>query len=148
MEHVDGVVVVLYTHKNDHPRIAVLKRTLNWEGWELVKGRKEGDEDTISAARREIIEETGIEPESIEELDTKHEWTYERDGAQYKASYDSCLAKAPADARMTVDTNDEDEHTKGFFLNFRDAKDILTHKNQRELIEMVENRLKEKVMDR
>ncbi|MCJ7428957.1 MAG: NUDIX domain-containing protein [Candidatus Nanohaloarchaeota archaeon QJJ-5] len=143
MEEVKGVVIVLYTIKNGHPRIAVLKRTLNWEGWELVKGRKDDDEDPKETARREIKEETGIDPASITILDDTHEWTYERDGTKYHAIYDTCIARAPDGARIQVQHNNDEEHEKGFFLNPRDAKDILTHENQQSLIESVTDRLEE-----
>lgn len=136
MEQVDGVTVILYTIKNGHPRIAVLRRTLNWDGWELVKGRQDGDESVKETARREIEEETGLEPEWIKSLDITHEWTYEREGTRYQASYDAFLAKAPDNARISVDTNVDDEHSKGLFLNPRDARDILTHENQQELIDI------------
>lgn len=141
METVNGVTVVLYKEHGDYYRFAVLRRELNWEGWELVKGKIDDGEEPAGAARREVAEETGIEPRSITDLDTVHEWTYERDGTKYEARYRCFMAEAPPDALIDVDANHVEEHSKGHFLNSRDALDILTHENQRELVEQVVERL-------
>jgi 8-oxo-dGTP pyrophosphatase MutT (NUDIX family) len=143
MEEVEGVVIALYKEMDGYYRFAVLRRERNWEGWELVKGRMDGEENPADAARREVIEETGIDPEDITALDSTHEWTYERDGTEYHARYHTFLARAPQDAYITVSQNDEEEHSKGHFLNLRDTLDILTHDNQQELVQQAVEHLKE-----
>lgn len=135
METVNGVTVVVYKEHGDYFRFAVLRRTLNWDGWELVKGHIDEGEDAEAAARREVSEETGIEPINIQPLDTMHEWEYERDGTEYQAEYQCFLAQAPSNALIRVDEDTEpQEHSKGHFLNSRDAIDILSHDNQKELL--------------
>ncbi len=143
MEEVKGVMVCLYKLKNGHPRYCVLKRELNWEGWEFPKGRIDDGEDPEEAARREVIEETGIEPEEITKLDETHKWTYERDGNKYRSIYRCFMAEAPGDARVDLEQNPDDEHTQGFFLNFRDTREILEHDNQRYLLERAAEKIEE-----
>ncbi|MDY6770771.1 MAG: NUDIX domain-containing protein [Candidatus Nanohaloarchaea archaeon] len=144
MKEVEGVVVALYKPTGDYHRFAVLKRDVNWEGWELPKGRLDDTEDPEKAARREIKEETSIEPVSITDLDEIHEWEYEQDGEKRHAKYHAFMAEAPENAFIDVSDNpDKDEHSKGHFLNLRDTKDVLTHENQRELVEKVAERLQE-----
>lgn len=137
------VCVVLYKMMDGHPRYAVLKRTLNWEGWELPKGHLE-DDDRAASARTEVAEETGItELASLSQLDYDYGWTYEEDGETVKVCCDCFLAEAPADALIDVSNNPHDEHEKGHFLNFRDARDILTHDDQRELLQYAHGILEE-----
>ncbi len=140
MREEERVCVVLYKWAGDTPRYAVLERVKNWEGWELVKGRMEGTAE--ETARLEVEEEAGIdEVENIEELDHDLEWEYEEDGESIHVSCHCFLAEAPEDARISVEDNPDEEHADGYFLNFRDAKDILTYDDQRELLEAAHERL-------
>ncbi|MDY6778845.1 MAG: NUDIX domain-containing protein [Candidatus Nanohaloarchaea archaeon] len=143
MEQVPGVVVVLYKRVDGYNRYAVLKRTKNWEGWELVKGHIEDKEEPEEAAHREVREETGITPENVQSMDEINEWEYKRDGTQYHARYRAYLAEAPSDAYIDVSGNEHGEHSKGHFLNFRDTVEILTHDNQRELVKQAADQLAE-----
>ncbi|MDY6789573.1 MAG: NUDIX domain-containing protein [Candidatus Nanohaloarchaea archaeon] len=135
MEKVEGVVVVLYREGSEDPRFAVLRREKNWEGWELVKGGIDQGESAEEAAAREVEEETGIEPVEVEDMEEVHEWDYRREGENYHAEYQAFLAKAPEESYIEVDSNHAEEHSKGFFLNLRDTKGLLTHENQRALVE-------------
>lgn len=135
MKKVEGVVVVVYKKSDGSTRYAVLKRELNWEGWELVKGKVEDGEDLEKTAKREVKEETGIEANEIVSLDDIHEWEYQRNGEKHKAEYHAFLAEVPEDSYIDVDANKVEEHSKGFFLNLRDSKGMLTHDNQKELLE-------------
>jgi 8-oxo-dGTP pyrophosphatase MutT (NUDIX family) len=145
MNEVEGVVVALYKMAGGHPRFAVLRRDVNWDGWEVPKGRLDDGEDPEEAVRREVLEETGIEPEEVTDLDDIHEWEYERDGDRFHARYHAFMARAPDSAFIDISDNpDKDEHSKGHFLNTRDTTDILTHENQRDLIETVAARLEDR----
>ncbi|MDY6774025.1 MAG: NUDIX domain-containing protein, partial [Candidatus Nanohaloarchaea archaeon] len=135
MKEEERVCVVLYKLMGDSPRYAVLKRVKNWEGWELVKGHLEdGLEET---ARQEVKEETGIEEiKSIEPLECEAGWTYEEDGEEVQTRCDCFLVQVGEDASVSVDQNPHEEHEHGYFLNHRDARDILTHDTQRRLLSL------------
>lgn len=138
MQEEQRVCVVLRKTVGGGKRYGVLKRTKNWEGWELVKGHIDDDEAPADAAAREVNEETGIETvKDITALDYELTWTYERDGEQRRSVCRCFLIDVPSDAYIDVGANPDDEHATGHFLNFRDARDILTYDNQRELLEHV-----------
>lgn len=137
-------MVAVYKDSGGSPRFAVLKRDLNWEGWELVKGKLEEGEDPKETARRETEEETGIEPKEVTSLDKTHTWEYHREGEKHKAEYHVFLAEVPEDAYVDVDNNEVAEHSKGFFLNERDAVGLLTHDNQKELVEEAAEKIEER----
>jgi len=136
METVRRICAVVCKEMDAAYRWAVLKRVKNWEGWELPKGHIEDDtaEETVY---REIQEELGIARATVrrvEPLDFSLEWTYDRDGEEKKAVCDCFLVMVDQDVYITVAQNPDDEHAKGHFLNFRDARDILTYDDQRELL--------------
>ena len=46
----------------------------NQNAWQMPQGGIDGDEDPQSAAYRELLEETGIEPENVKFLATSSKW--------------------------------------------------------------------------
>lgn len=131
-----GVIAVLLKPTNSHYRFAVFRRTLNWEGWELVKGGVEDDEGEEKAVKREIEEEAGIKEDEIVELspmDGRVQWSYQRNQTKIKADYKPFLVKVPAQTKIKLPESN-DEHSQGLFLNYRDARDILAFDNNRQLI--------------
>ena len=132
-----GVVVVAYKEVRRNRRYLVLKRTKNWEGWELPKGHLEND-DYRETVKLELSEETGLEEEKIEEIQEmgeKLEWTFEDDGEKVKREYKAFVVKIGRDAVVDVSGNPHDEHENGFFLDYEDASSLLTYDNQEELLE-------------
>jgi len=132
-----GVVVVAYKEVRRNLRYLVLKRTKNWEGWELPKGHLEND-NYRETVKLELGEETGLEEEKIEEvqeMEKKLEWTFEDDGEKVKREYKAFVVKIGEDAVVDVSGNPHDEHENGFFLDYEDASSLLTYDNQKELLE-------------
>ncbi|MFB6143750.1 MAG: NUDIX domain-containing protein [Candidatus Nanohaloarchaea archaeon] len=132
-----GAIIVAY-QDGKRPRFLVLKRSKNWEGWELPKGHLE--EDLRSTALEELKEEAGIseeEIEELEELDEKVEWSFEVDGEEHKRSYTAFRAQISGDAVVDVSDNPDEEHEEGFFFRYRDAESLLTYGQHRELLEQV-----------
>jgi 8-oxo-dGTP pyrophosphatase MutT (NUDIX family) len=133
-----GVLIIAYQKSLRNHRILVLKRTKNWEGWELPKGHLEND-DYRETVKLELKEEAGLDEETIQEItetgDTL-EWTFENDdGEQIKREYKAFIAKIGEDAVVDVSENPHDEHETGFFLDYEDAEALLTYDNQKEILE-------------
>jgi 8-oxo-dGTP pyrophosphatase MutT (NUDIX family) len=132
-----GVVVVAYKEVRRNHRYIVLKRTKNWEGWELPKGHLEED-DYRETVKLELGEEAGLSEEEIEDIkdmDETLEWTFEDDGEEIKREYKAFLVKISEDAIVDVSENPHDEHETGFFLDYEDASSLLTYDNQAEILE-------------
>lgn len=136
----EGVVVVVFKEFRDYHRYAILERVKNWEGWELVKGHRDKDEDVATAAKREVREETGVTDFlTVETLPVQHQWEYTRNGTRIRAEYDAVLIQVPEEAKIDVSVNTHEEHARGHFLNYRDTQTMLTHDNQRELVRQAQN---------
>lgn len=132
-----GVVIVAYKKVRRNHRYLVLKRTKNWEGWELPKGHLEND-DYRETVKLELGEEAGLDGEkieSIEDMEETLEWTFEDDGEEIKREYKAFLVEISEDAIVDVSENPHDEHETGFFLDYGDASSLLTYDNQREILE-------------
>lgn len=138
-----GVTIVAYKESNRNNRFLVLKRTKNWDGWELPKGHLEND-DYIETVKLELEEEAGVTEdslESVESLDQVMEWTFERDDEKIKREYHCYIVKVSEDAIVDTSNNPHDEHENGYFFNLDDATALLTYDNQRELLEEVSENL-------
>ena len=132
-----GVVVVAYKEVRRNHRYLVLKRTKNWEGWELPKGHLEED-DYRETVKLELGEEAGLSEEEIEDIkdmDETLEWTFEDDGEEIKREYKAFLVEISEDAVVDVSENPHDEHETGFFLDYEDGSSLLTYDNQAEIVE-------------
>ena len=139
-----GVVIVAYKEVRRNHRYLVLKRTKNWEGWELPKGHLEND-DYTETVKLELGEEAGLEEENIEnikEMEETLEWTFEDDGEEIKREYKAFIVKISEGAIVDVSENPHDEHETGFFLDFEDASSLLTYDNQAEILEKGKESLK------
>ncbi|MCJ7450650.1 MAG: NUDIX domain-containing protein [Candidatus Nanohaloarchaeota archaeon QJJ-9] len=141
MEEKYGVLVIAYKPVEKGHRVAVLKRSKGWEGWELVKGGKKDGETVEEAAERETCEEIGIDPEKVKPIGEKVGWEYEKDEKKYRVEAEICVAKVSNDARISIEDNPHEEHSKGFFFNYRDAKGLLTYEEQEKALEKVWNRI-------
>lgn len=135
-----GVIIAAYKQGGRNPRFLVLKRTKNWEGWEIPKGHLEND-DYRDTVRIELEEEAGIKEEwieSIREMDEEASWTYERDGEEFKKEYRAFVVKIADEAHVDTSNNPDDEHETGFFFRSRDAKSLITYDNNLEILEKAE----------
>lgn len=131
-----GVMLVAYKQKNA-PRYLVLKRKKNWEGWETPKGHLE-DGDYEATVKEELKEEAGIQEDEIRDIrdmEETVEWSFEDDGEEVKREYRGYLVKVSPEAHVDVSRNPHDEHEHGFFFSYRDASEMITHDNNRELLE-------------
>lgn len=142
MELEKGVIIIAYKPA-DKPRYLVLKRKKNWEGWETPKGHLENDdyEETVEI---ELEEEAGIDPEQITEvqdMDKTVSWEYEQDGKEFKKEYKTFLVELDPDTFVDVSANPDDEHEHGYFFVYRDAKKMITHDNNLELLEEAHQRI-------
>lgn len=131
-----GVILVVYKESRRNNRYALLKRTKNWEGWELPKGHLE-EEDYEHTVKLELQEETGIEEDQIQEIkdmDETTSWEYEQDGEEFRKEYKAFMVKVDEDTIIDTSQNPCDEHEQGFFLKRDDAEGLLTYENNTEVL--------------
>lgn len=140
-----GVILVVFKKPGRSSRYAVLKRSKNWEGWEVPKGHLE--EDYRETVKQELREETGLDEnhiEKIQELDHTVEWSFEEDGEEVKREYKAFVVKVDSSAFIDVNENPHEEHEKGHFFNFDDARTLLTYEEHKELLDKADEFIEDK----
>jgi len=118
-----GVDAVVFSVQRGIVKVLMLRRNVSEErfgtGWEFVKGALEEDETFLEAARREIEEETGLNPMLIKELEG--EMTIDARYRQ-KPHYDYVKKRAfvflHTDGKVTIDPK---EHDDWAWMDFRQA---------------------------
>ena len=141
-----GVAIIAYKESRGSRRFLVLKRTKNWEGWEIPKGHLEED-DYNKTVEIELGEEAGIEKDQIEEiqeLGEDLEWSYEDEekGEEVKREYRGFIVKISDSAIVDTTENPSQEHETGFFMKKDDVESLLTYENQRDLLQEAVTQLK------
>jgi len=140
-----GVILIVFKKPSRSPRFALLKRTKNWEGWEVPKGHLE-DDDFRETVKLELREETGIEEDEIKEIqdiESSVEWSYKDDGEEVEKKYRAYIVEVEDSALVDTDENPHDEHEKGHFLNYNDAHTLLTYEDQKKLLEQARDIIEE-----
>ena len=136
-----GVFFVIYSKtKTGKREYLILKRKLHWVGWEFPKGGIEKKEDHISTIKREIKEETGLIPLKMKKFDIKGKFEYDQKlydrpdivGQTFESLYAVEVKKKKIEM-------DGIEHSEFGWVDFNSALKLLTWKNQKKCLELVEN---------
>ena len=133
-----GVFIVVYArNKKNNFEYLILKRHLHWSGWEFPKGGVK-KEKLIESVKRELREETHVSPLSIKNFHVSGKYKYGgpvdgRDG-EIGQTYEGLYAVEAKKCKIKFDTL---EHNGYRWLNFNEAVKILTWKNQKDSIKLV-----------
>jgi len=69
------VRVIIYDVKNGKPYFLILRRILNWRGWEFLKETMKPDETSLQTAKRGIKEETKLKKfKIIKKFNYRENW--------------------------------------------------------------------------
>ena len=133
-----AVFIVVYAIVKNKPQYLILKRHLHWKGWEFPKGGIEPWEIRRLTIKRELNEETGLNPIKIKSFNEKGKYKYVKkysdrpgvDGQTYKL-YAVKVAKGKVNF-------DKREHADYKWVNFKTATAMLTWENQRRCLGVVD----------
>jgi 8-oxo-dGTP pyrophosphatase MutT (NUDIX family) len=118
---------------------AILKRKHHWKGWEFTKGKIEGFEFKRRAVKREVLEESGLKALKIKRFNVKGLYKYKKELKDRKKvvgqNYTLFSAKVDkGDGKIKVDPI---EHYYGRWFTFDKAYKLLTWKNQKKCLKIV-----------
>lgn len=132
-----GVDVVIFSVERDVLKVLMLKRNVPEEkfttGWEFVKGALEDDETFLEAAKREIKEETGLNPIFIKELqgeiivDVRY-----RKKPHYDYVKKRALVFLYTDGKITIDPKEHDDWT---WMEYKQAHECIWVDKGQEILE-------------
>jgi bis(5'-nucleosidyl)-tetraphosphatase len=126
-EHSAGAVLYAY-FSNDERKFLLLHYTSGH--WDFPKGNVERGETEIEAARREILEETGIaDVRFVEGFTQTIFYNYRRDGQLVQKKVSFYLAHT-----STLDITLSNEHQDFRWLDYNSALATLTYKSARDVL--------------
>jgi len=131
-----SVFVVIYL-KNKNVNYLVLKRKLHWTGWEFPKGGINKGENLLQSVGREVLEETGQLPILINKLKEKGKYKYPKLLADRPGYLGQEYILFSAEIKSKKIKLDKNEHSDYKWLNFKEAKKILTYPNQKKCLKIV-----------
>ena len=128
-----GVAAIIFKSE-DVPLFLVLRRVLNWKGWEFVKGSIKNEKEE-SAILREIKEETSLEKVEIvhkfpEKMEYEHPTGF-RQSFDFSGSSHTVFLVELLDGDIKLSS----EHNAFRWLQYKEARKILTFENQRKFLD-------------
>lgn len=137
-----GVFCVIYAvESNKKPIYLILKRKIHWKGWEFCKGGLMKNEKIEYAVKREVREETGLKILNLKKYNMRGKFIYnnktqnERKVKGMSFVLFSCEVKK---ARVKISK----EHSSYKWVNYSRALKLLTWKNQKKYLRLVDNYFK------
>ncbi len=135
----ESVLVVVYTRDG---KVLMLKRVDHPDFWQSVTGSLEwGESDFAATARRELMEETGIRVEQLDDLDVRNryeifpEWRYKyRPGVTHNTEHAFALEVA-TEVPVTINPR---EHSAYAWLDFEAAATRATSWSNRDVIRLLQ----------
>lgn len=107
--------------------------------WALPKGHVEPNESIEQAATREVLEETGIEATIVCKLSDIRYWFYANKTKHHKVVHFFLMRYVSG-----IPTPQTGEVDEALWVRLDELNDRLTHVNERRLIEIAQNIVKEK----
>jgi len=134
-----GVSAIVFKRKKQ-PVFLVLRRKLNWRGYEIMKGGLMGNEGEENCLKRELREETGIKKYCFVKTgyEYKYRWTrdYIKDNNKFNGAHFRLFVVMDLDKsdRIRIDKN---EHSGYSWVTAKKALKMLTYKDQRDALRFV-----------
>ncbi len=125
-----GGVVVRTRHDRQELVVGARRRERNFLTWTLPKGTPVPGESTEETALREVAEETGLQVEIVEPLDSIEYW-FVRGGTRYHKTVHYFLMEAIGGDLSLHDHEFEEVR----WVPFADAPELLTFATERALVE-------------
>ncbi len=139
-----AVFIVAYARTKKGIEYLLLKRKLHWKGWEFPKGAINFLETKKRAVKRELKEETGLEPVKIKKFDYSGKYPYDKIYPDRPKIKGQTFILYSAEVKKTKVRIDKIEHSGCKWVGFGKALKMLRFKNQKKSLKIVNKWLKEK----
>jgi len=139
-----GIFVVIYKIDNNKSiDYLLLKRKLHWKGWEFSKGGIEKGETKMQTVKREVREESGINPVKgkIKKYNLKGKYFYDKNTIKDRCCEGQTYELFSAQIKKGKIKIDKKEHSDYKWVDFRKAIKMLKWKNQKRALWVVDKSL-------
>lgn len=133
-----AVFIVVYSRNGNKLEYIVLKRKLHWRGWEFPKeGLNEGEKEE-DAVKRGVHEETGLNVlGQIKKFEIHGKYKYPRKYPDRRGFIGQTYSLYAAEVSKGKVKLDEHEHSSYEWLDFKNAFNRITQKDQRGCLRIV-----------
>ncbi len=139
-----AVFVIIYKKVRGKILYLLLKRKLHWKGWEFPKGGIKKGEGELGAIKREIKEEIRLKPIRIIKFNVRGKYRYnletKKDRGFVGQTY-SLYSAEVCDEKIKIDKK---EHFGFKWLEFKKALRLLTWKDQKDCLTIIEKSMQAK----
>ena len=135
-----GIAAIIFTKINGKKKYLLLKRKLYWTGWEWLKGGRKKHESEIQCLQREIMEETGKNPDEykFKRIKFRLAFLYQRpfvhDFVLWDGANNRVYAVEFLDNRVRLD---KDEHSTYKWMTKQEALKKITYPDQQKIFKKV-----------
>ena len=131
-----SVGAVLFRELSGERKFLLIKHKEKFGGhWDFPKGHSEVDEERKETAKREVLEETGLQINGFVLGFCEESVYYPRNFLYVRKSVFFFLAKAGAREEVKIAENELEDFA---WLSFREAKKRLTYQRSKEILESAE----------
>ena len=138
-----GIFFVVYKNMGGGVRkkYLVLERKLHWKGWEFPKAGIKEKENIKKALARELKEETGCLPRKIRKFNVSGKYRYPKKLPDRDSFVGQTWKLFAVEVRCKKIKIDKKEHRSYKWLEFKKAYDLLTWKNQKRCLKIVNSKV-------
>jgi len=140
-----GIAALIYYKKNGGAaKFLLLKRKLNWKGWEWCKGGIKGGESEFGATEREMREETGRESGYIIKKTAyvhlfKYQKEFLKDNKEFEGARNVIFLVRFFDKKVR---SDRKEHSSFRWVDKKTALKLLSWPDQRKMFRKIVKKYK------
>ena len=133
-----SILIIIYTKNKE---VLLLKKINDKEMWQSVTGSMQENETALDAAKRELLEETGLSPDNL--IDCKKEYIFEI-YEMWKHKYDDGVThntehvfKLELDDIIDINMH-KDEHDSYVWLpRVKAAEKVFSHTNRQAIFDLI-----------
>ena len=136
-----AVFMTVYLKEKNKILYLILKRKLHWTGFEFPKGGFEENETIQEGIIRELKEEAGLKPKNVKKFNFSGKYDYDKKYRDRPGIAGQTYLLYSIEAPNKEIKIDEREHSGYEWLEFEEAFNKLTWRNQREALILVNDSL-------
>ena len=131
-----GVSAIIFFDSPKKTEYLILKRKLNWKGWEFLKGGIQGKESELAALKREIKEEIGVKKFGALKTKESNFFTYKKeymkDNKCFDGAKNTVFLVQIFSKKIKIDRN---EHSGFKWVDRKTILKMITWKDSRKIFE-------------
>ena len=133
-----SILIIIYTKNKD---VLLLKKINDKDMWQSVTGSMQENETAQDAAKRELLEETGLNSDNL--IDCKKEYIFEiyemwrykyDDGVTHNTEY---VFKLELDDIIDIDMDIEEHSSYVWLPRVKAAEKVFSHTNRQAIFDLI-----------